>query len=121
MAKLTEIRRWYESLPLPWRPWRVVDCVAAGDEIPVTLPYRGAVLVGPTRYPTWAALDCPCRTGHRLLINLNSGRNPYWSVRSYSRLSMWPSINASERGKRCHFVLSNGKVQWVKSIQETRR
>lgn len=119
MAKLTQLREWYKSLPMPWRLWRVVEYVDAGDEIPEQLPYRGVVLVGTKQNPTWAALDCPCGTGHRLLVNLNTRRLPRWRVRSESRLSLRPSINVAQQGRRCHFVLSDGKVRWVTSIQET--
>ena len=49
MAKLTQIRAWFKSLPSPWRTWRIVGYVAAGDEIPEELPYRGVVLVGTER------------------------------------------------------------------------
>ena len=31
------IARW-QSLPLPWRPWRIVAQVAAGDEVAEHLP-----------------------------------------------------------------------------------
>ena len=118
MAKLTQLRGWYKSLPLPWHRWRIVGYVAAGDEIPETLPYRGAILVGTAQHPTWAALDCPCGTGHRLLINLDSRRYPRWELRSDSRLSLWPSIDAVEDGRRCHFVLNKGRVRWVGRAQE---
>ena len=120
MAKLTQLRAWFKTLPLPWRRWRIVGNVAAGDEIPEALPYRGVVLVGTARHPAWAALDCPCGTNHRLLINLNSKRYPRWEIRSKARLSLWPSIDAVGHGRRCHFVLNKGRVRWVGREQEVR-
>ena len=63
MVGLTKLVAWWQSLPLPWRPWRIVGQVAAGDEVPEYLPYRGVVLVGVPEYPTWAVFDCPCGNG----------------------------------------------------------
>ena len=118
MAKLTKIRARWLSLSLPWRRWRVVGYVEAGDEVPPNLPYRGVVLVGTPQRPTWAALDCPCRTGHRLLVNLDERRRPYWRISSQPPLSLWPSIDSIAAGRRCHFVLSGGTIRWARDTQE---
>ena len=32
---------WWQSLALPWRRWRIVGQVEAGDEVSECLPYRG--------------------------------------------------------------------------------
>ena len=121
MAKLSQLIERYGSLPLPWRLWHVVQSVSASDEVPEALPHRGVVLVGTEQQPIWAAFDCPCGTGHRLLVNLNTRRSPYWRVLSEPRLSIRPSIDIAEQGRRCHFVLSKGKVYWAKATQETMR
>ena len=118
MAKLTRFRAWCPSLSLTRRRWRVVARVAAGDEIPDRLPRRGVVLVGTAQRPTWAALDCPCRTGHRLLVNLDNRRYPYWRISSERRLSLSPSIDSVAHGRRCHFVLKKGKIRWTRDTQE---
>ena len=110
MNKLAE---WYGALPLPWRRWWIIGHVDAGDEIPEKLPHRGVVLVGTAQHATWAALDCPCGTGHRLLVNLDSRRHPRWELDSKPRLSLRPSIDAITRDRRCHFVLNQGKVRWI--------
>ena len=120
MAQLTQLRAWWQSLPLPWRKWRVVGCVDAGDEIPADLPHRGVVLVGTKRRPTWAALDCPCRTGHRLMVNLDSRRPPHWKIAIKPRLSLRPSIDTVMEGRRCHFVLHNGRIRWARDAQRVR-
>lgn len=112
MAGLEELGAWWESLPLPWRRWRIVGQVAAGDEIPDRLPHRGVVLVGTQDSATWAAFDCPCRKGHRLLINLDSRRYPFWRIDSHKPLSIRPSIDDITPGGRCHFTISGGKTRW---------
>ena len=118
MATLTKIRAWWLSLALPWRSWRVVGHAGAGDEVPDELPYRGVFLVGTPQRPTWAALDCPCRTGHRLFVNLDDRRRPYWNISAKPRLSLRPSIDSIAHGRRCHFILSKGTIRWV---HDTRR
>lgn len=118
MAKLTAIHAWWLSLSVPWRRWRIVGYADAGDEVPDTIPYRGVVLVGTPQRPTWAALDCPCRSGHRLLVNLDASRYPHWKISSQPRLSLWPSIDSVAQGRRCHFVLSKGTIRWARDTQE---
>ena len=112
MATLNNLVAWCKTLPLPWRRWRIIGHVDSGDEVPDKLPHRGVVLVG-TAQPAWVALDCPCGTGHRLLVNLDSGRHPRWELDSKPRLSLWPSIDVRAHNRRCHFVLNEGKVRWI--------
>ena len=59
MAGMKSLIAWWQSLPLPWRGWRIVTHVLAGDEVPERLPHRGIVLVGFVRQrdmgPSWTA------------------------------------------------------------------
>ena len=105
---------WWRSLPFPWRPWRIVERVSAGDEVPDQIPNKGAVLVGPDGAATWLAFDCPCQTGHRLMVNLNSSRPPFWRVESSNPLSLRPSIHSITPNLSCHFVLNSGRIRWVR-------
>ena len=104
---------WWRSLPFPWRVWRIVGQVGAGDEVPDRLPDRGVVLVGAPRRATWAVLDCPCRTGHRLMVNLDRARRPFWSVDALNPLSIRPSIDDTTVERRCHFRVCGGRISWV--------
>lgn len=113
MAQLTRLGVWWQSLSLPWRRWQIVGYVAAGDEVPDTLPRRGVMLVGTPSHPTWAALDCPCRNGHRIVLNLDSRRYPHWRISLGRRPSLRPSIDALVDGRRCHFTLNEGKIRWA--------
>jgi hypothetical protein len=92
-----------------------VGQVDAGDEVPDRLPRRGAVLVGPSTQPTWIAFDCPCERGHRIMINLDRSRRPAWRVASRTPLSIRPSIDDVAAGRRCHFFVSNGKIDWARN------
>lgn len=105
---------WWQWMPLPWRKWRLVGRVEAGDEVPDRLPRKGVVLVGPAERPTWAAFDCPCGRGHRLMVNLDKTRRPAWRVESLRPLSIRPSVDDITKGRRCHFFISNGRITWAR-------
>ena len=113
MAGIKKLIAWWHTLPIPWRTWRIVGQVASGDEIPDRVPYKGAVLVGVPGNATWVAFDCPCRTDHRLILNLDRGRYPFWSVDSMTPLTIRPSIDDITQGRRCHFFVRCGRIRWV--------
>src|SRR5688572_25940487 len=104
--------RWSDWIPL--HKWRIGVIVDAADEVPERLPVRTAVLIGTVSSPKWIAFDCPCGRGHRILLNVDDSRSPQWSVRAASPLTVWPSIDAEHQFRRCHFILRNGKVTWVR-------
>ena len=96
-----------------WRPWRIAGYVGAADEIPDQLPPKGVFLVGVEGSPTWAALDCPCRRGHRLLVNLDRSRRPVWTIDSIKPLTIRPSIADIAFGRQCHFWVRRGRISWA--------
>jgi hypothetical protein len=102
---------WWEWLP--GRKLRIVVIVESADEIPQRLPHNGVALVGPRRNPKWIAFDCPCRTGHRIMLNADRARWPYWSLNKKGDLTITPSVDYEDSGKRCHFIVRNGRVSWV--------
>jgi hypothetical protein len=110
--------RWWQRLPR--RKWRLVLLVDEGDEIPERLPRHAAVLVGPAEQPKWIAFDCPCRRGHRVMLNLDRRRLPAWSLVSHRPLTLSPSIDDYAMG-RCHFFLRQGKIKWAPSRTEVDR
>lgn len=110
---------WWQWLALPWRRWRLVTRVQAGDDVPDRLPYKGVALVGSTEQPTWVAFDCPCRESHRLMVNLDKTRLPAWRIESLSPLSIRPSIDDITPERRCHFFISNGKITWAHDEQRS--
>lgn len=100
---------------LPWtrRTYRVSQVVDAADEVPERLPRNAAVVVGSLEHPKWIAFDCPCREQHRVLLNLDRRRRPAWLLRSTKPLTLYPSIDYQEPGKRCHYVIRKGRVLWI--------
>lgn len=98
---------------LPRQNWRVVGEVNEADEVPRRLPRRGAMFVGSRSVPKWLVFDCPCRSGHRIMVNLNSARHPVWKLIARSPLTATPSFDATNYGRRCHFLITSGRVEWV--------
>ena len=102
---------WWEWIP--GRSWRIVATVEAADEIPVRLPPSGAALVGSSRHPKWLAFDCPCKTGHRILLTLDPVHYPHWTILDDKKLSVSPSVDYRAPGRRCHYLVRRGKIVWV--------
>lgn len=101
---------------LPFRRWRIAATVEHADDIPERLPNRVIVVVGSSTFPKWAAFKCPCGRGHTVMLNLDAGRWPAWSLtRSCSgKISFAPSVDYLDAGRRCHFFLRDSKVLWAK-------
>jgi hypothetical protein len=103
--------RWWPAW-LPPQAWHLVGSVADPDLVPDRLPRRGAYIVDRPSGPAWLVLDCPCRCGHRLLLNLSPAREPHWSVAAGKRLTVRPSVDSLDGDQRCHFWLRAGRVRW---------
>lgn len=99
---------------LPFLRWRVVGTAEAADEVPDRLPRNGVALVGDKRQIKWIVFDCPCRTGHRIMLNADSGRNPYWKLTKAGRLSISPSVDFRGSQRRCHYFVRDGRIMWAK-------
>jgi hypothetical protein len=108
---------WWQWWPL-WS-WRAVGMVESADEIPARLPSRGAVLVGTPGRLKWISFDCPCRMKHRVLLNTDRARRPFWAVEisAEGRLSISPSIDQLNGRRRCHYFVRNGKTIWAKDVR----
>lgn len=102
---------WWQWLPV--FGWRVVTVVESADEIPNRLPRNGAVLVGDADRTKWIAFDCPCRTGHRILLNTDRNRRPSWTVSPDRRLSIQPSVDYQGADRNCHYFIRKGRVDWA--------
>ncbi|WP_350356539.1 DUF6527 family protein [Methylocystis iwaonis] len=103
---------WWQWLPF-WR-WRTIGSVSSADEVPQRLPRNAIVLVGDLRHIKWIVFDCPCRTGHRIMLNSDPVRRPYWTLNASSRLGIYPSVDYRGTDRRCHYFVRNGKIIWTK-------
>ena|ERR1043166_8637274 len=103
--------RWWHWLPK--FSWRVAGTVEHADEVPDHLPSKIAIVVGSTERPKWLAFDCPCRTGHRILIPVDPAQRPSWSLVDTSPLTIAPSVDSHSPGRRCHYFIRSGRVVWA--------
>jgi hypothetical protein len=117
MASVKKLR-WWEWIP--GQTWRVASIVDAADEVPLTLPTNTAVLVGSLRIPKWLVFDCPCRSGHRVMLNLDPGRYPRWRLRNGKKLTIAPSVDWHGGGRSCHYYIRSGRVLWVHGLRNER-
>lgn len=106
--------RWWQWLPI--HNWRIIGCVEAADEVPDRLPRHGAVLVGSERIPKWIIFDCPCRSGHRIMLNADKARRPAWTITQGARkkLTLYPSVDYADGKRRCHYFVRHGKILWTR-------
>lgn len=110
---------WWQWLPF-WR-WRIIARVEAADEVPERLPRNGAVFVGSNEFPKWLVFKCPCRSGHRIMVSLDTNRRPHWTVRNADPLWVQPSVDYAARDRRCHYIIKNGRIEWARNSWKTRR
>jgi Family of unknown function (DUF6527) len=110
MARLKTIH-WWEWWP--FRSWRIVAEVGDADEIPSRLPRNGVVLVGSLHAPKWLGFDCPCRNGHRVLLNLQLRHLPRWRLIENRPLTVLPSVDERGPAGRCHYFMRQGKIVWT--------
>lgn len=105
------------------RRYRVAYFVDAADEVPERLAKRTAAVVLDDHGEKWLAFDCPCRDHHRLLINLDTRRTPFWRIRGESPLDLAPSVDVTRGARRCHFWVRDGRIRWTpdKTFRKTIR
>lgn len=109
------LRRWWQSLrAFTLRPVTLQsEEFASVFEIPAELRRRTAVLVAKGEVEQWLIFDCPCKAGHRVMLNLDPASRPTWRVIDRRRLTLRPSIDESTEHGRCHYFINKGKVIWV--------
>jgi len=116
MADMTKISWWQW---LPFFRWRIVTVVDSADNVPERLPRNGAALVGDRAHPKWIVFDCPCRRGHRIMLNIDKARSPRWSTTSQGLLSISPSVDYQHLARRCHYFITRGRIKWVHESKKT--
>lgn len=63
--------------------------------------------------PLWAVLECPCRMGHGLSVNLQTSDNPHWTLKGEGNLAtVHPSLWYHDLC-HSHFWISRNRVKWV--------
>ncbi len=90
---------------------KVRTCESA-SQLPTRLPRRTVTVAGSP--PAWAVMECPCGTGHRLMIRIRPHqRATTWQLTDDHGITMKPSIDYITAERRCHFWLRSGRIVWV--------
>lgn len=116
-----KIGYWFNWFPWPRKKWKVALRVTAADEIPPRIPPKCAVLVQNHTQASWIAFDCPCKRGHRVMLNLSPERQPCWTLGSTALLTLAPSIDDHSIDDQCHYFIREGRVEWASSYNNHRR
>jgi hypothetical protein len=91
------------------------------SDLPDALGAHELAIVGASDRPKWAVFDCPCATGHRIMLNLQRSRRPCWRLDiDVGEPSLHPSVDVRDTF-RCHFWLTRGQVHWAPSRRDGRR
>ena len=115
---LVTLRAYREALLelLTFHRWRLEAMVPDMDDVPLSIRPRRAYLVGTPSRPKWLVFDCACCGGHRILLNLDRARRPFWTLRlskTTKALSLHPSVDYHDDRRACHYIVSNGRIKWV--------
>lgn len=102
-----------------------IDSVAYYErqsEAPTSIPRHKLVLIGKGEHLKWAAFECPCGTGHKIMVNLSTTRAPNWRVVvDNGSPTLLPSINYHDEYGRCHFWLRSGRIEFTPDSVRPRR
>lgn len=96
-----------------WRRWKADMTSPSVGDTPETIPHRHAIVVGPANHPKWLVFDCPCRRGHRVMLNLDVGHTPRWRTSNDVPLTLHPSVDERSPVGHCHYVVREGRVRWI--------
>ena len=88
--------------------------VASMNDLPKRLGSE-LFVVGEVK-PKWVVIECPCRCGERIDVNLMTNRRPHWRLsESVGGATLAPSLWMPETKCGSHFFVRNNHVQWVSS------
>jgi len=91
-----------------------VQRVAVMREVPDKLG-GDVYIVGGTK-PKWVVLECPCRCGERIDVNLMPTARRHWQITELEqRLTLWPSLFVSTRKCGSHFWITRGRFRWIRA------
>lgn len=105
------LERWWRGL----KRLRAIETriLATRRELPPVLQDGTAYLLG---YPPgkWVVLNCPCRCGRQIDVNLMTSRRPFWRAGvDAGKLTLYPSLWMPADTCGSHFWIADGRVHWV--------
>jgi hypothetical protein len=90
-----------------------IICVASMSQVPKRLG-AAAFVVEKARVPRWIVLECPCRCGARIDVNLMKHASPHWNlVLERNQITVRPSLWQPPQRCGSHFFVTRNVVHWV--------
>jgi hypothetical protein len=89
-----------------------VTFVPSMNDLPERL--SGQIFVIGTPAAKWAVLECPCRCGERIDVNLMHSRRPFWGIGISSKgVTLAPSLWMPADKCGSHFFIRDNRILWV--------
>lgn len=113
---IDSLLRWLRRLWLRLRrrsEYAEVRRVESMDDLPEQLGSAIYLVVRGDR-PRWVVMECPCRCGDRVEVNLMQSRDPCWRLtQEEDKLSLQPSLWRPKDTCGSHFFIERNRVRWV--------
>ena len=106
---ITRLLEW-----LGFARWRVLGYYDDLDDMPEPLPRKGVALIAVPGRLKWIVFDCACGTGHRIMLNADHARRPFWRIPARDPITIAPSIDFRGEGRRCHSFIRRGRTVWAR-------
>jgi len=109
-----------------WRRFRIgsarideIEIYESRGDLPERIPRHQLAVLGSKSNPKWLVIECPCGYGHRIDVNLGDARKARWKL-DFEHGNLRPSIDSVRDGRRCHFWIQDGKVDWCRDSTGSR-
>ena len=115
MARVTDsLTDWWRRRRWSTPHYRTLRRYERMSDVPQLPQRRTVTIVGPPEREEWVVFTCPCGHQHRIVLNISTRRDPYWTlILREGGASVSPSIDSKTDERQCHFWLRAGKVHWV--------
>lgn len=83
------------------------------SELPDNMSDEFIYIIGENGFQWFVALNCPCKCGDVINLNLLAEAKPRWEIETHYdlTLSIKPSV-WSLKGCGSHYFVTNGKIKW---------
>lgn len=84
------------------------------EDFPESIKENVIYIIGDIKSPWLLALQCPCKCGQIIQLNLLEDADPHWEfkINKKDKISISPSVWRIT-GCKSHFVLRNGQIEWA--------
>jgi hypothetical protein len=94
-------------------PFHAVFVESRSEARSVAIDNHVIAIVSVGSHAKWAMLQCPCRCGRTLELNLMASHSPCWetTLSRNHQLTISPSVDSTTCG--AHFWIRGGQLKWA--------